>query len=202
MRNRRTMTMAKGRCESEPMPCEVAAGSSPRVATSIVIMMGRRRSIALSTADSLIECPRTRSWLMYSSMMTPVCTGDAEERQKAYSGRDARGGVCVIRRASIPPKGAMATIRQNQQSPFCRPEHSVENHEDKQDRDGHLTNAKRLLARLPALILPRPVEGGSRGGASTVAVDLGDGLLRPCRQSVAAANAVFDRHIAFCSIRW
>ena len=39
-----TMTMAKGRWESEPMPCEVAAGSRPSVATSMVIMMGRRRS--------------------------------------------------------------------------------------------------------------------------------------------------------------
>ena len=36
-----TMTIAKGRCESEPMPCDRAAGSSPRVATSMVIMMGR-----------------------------------------------------------------------------------------------------------------------------------------------------------------
>ncbi len=25
-----TMTMAKGRCESDPMPCDIAAGSSPK----------------------------------------------------------------------------------------------------------------------------------------------------------------------------
>ena len=35
------MTIANGRCESEPMACDRAAGSSPRVATSMVIMMGR-----------------------------------------------------------------------------------------------------------------------------------------------------------------
>src|SRR5437868_2073366 len=37
-----TITMAKGRCESEPMSCDMAAGSNPRVATSMVIMMGRQ----------------------------------------------------------------------------------------------------------------------------------------------------------------
>jgi hypothetical protein len=36
-----TITIANGRCESEPIPCESAAGNSPSVATSVVI--GRRR---------------------------------------------------------------------------------------------------------------------------------------------------------------
>ena len=45
-----TMTMAKGLCESEPIECDIAAGSSPRVATSMVIMMGRNRNTAPSTA--------------------------------------------------------------------------------------------------------------------------------------------------------
>src|ERR1700733_16025862 len=69
-----TMTMAKGRWESDPMPWESAAGRRPRVATNIVIMMGRSRRTAPSTAASSIEYPRARSWLMYSSMITPVCT--------------------------------------------------------------------------------------------------------------------------------
>src|SRR6516162_1125026 len=47
-----TITIAKGRCESEPMACDKAAGSKPRVATSIVIKMGRSRS----TAPSIAEC--------------------------------------------------------------------------------------------------------------------------------------------------
>lgn len=50
-----TMTIAKGRCESEPIACDVAAGSRPRVATNIVIMIGRRRRTAPSTAASMIE---------------------------------------------------------------------------------------------------------------------------------------------------
>ncbi len=42
-----TITMAKGRCESEPMACDSAAGSRPSVATSMVIMMGRNAYRAL-----------------------------------------------------------------------------------------------------------------------------------------------------------
>src|ERR1700747_1110109 len=50
-----TMTIANGRCESEPIPCESAAGSKPSVATSMVIMIGRSRTPAPSMAASLIE---------------------------------------------------------------------------------------------------------------------------------------------------
>ncbi len=56
-----TITMANGRCESEPMACETAAGISPRVATSIVIMIGRKRNTAPSIAESSMEWPRTLS---------------------------------------------------------------------------------------------------------------------------------------------
>ena len=49
-----TITMAKGRCESEPMPCERRRRTSPSEATSMVIMMGRRRRIALAA--------RLRAW--------------------------------------------------------------------------------------------------------------------------------------------
>jgi len=67
-----TITMANGRCESDPIACDVAAGSSPSVATSMVIMIGRSRSTAPCMAASAIGMPRARSWLMYSTMMTPV----------------------------------------------------------------------------------------------------------------------------------
>src|SRR5262249_40555178 len=49
-----TMTIANGRCESEPIPCDTAAGNNPSIATSIVIMMGRNRSTAPSIAASSI----------------------------------------------------------------------------------------------------------------------------------------------------
>src|SRR5579863_6658469 len=47
-----TITIANGRCESEPMACDNAAGTRPSVATSIVIMIGRKRRTAPSTAAS------------------------------------------------------------------------------------------------------------------------------------------------------
>src|ERR1022692_1688599 len=77
-----TMTMANGRCESDPMACESAAGNSPTVATSMVVMMGRSLKTAPSTAASTIERPRARSWLMYSSMITPVCTDTPNRARK------------------------------------------------------------------------------------------------------------------------
>jgi hypothetical protein len=36
-----TITIANGRWESDPIPCDVAAGSKPSVATSIVMIIGR-----------------------------------------------------------------------------------------------------------------------------------------------------------------
>ena len=36
-------TMASGFCDSEPMPCESAAGVRPSIATSVVISTGRKR---------------------------------------------------------------------------------------------------------------------------------------------------------------
>ncbi len=43
-----TTTIAKGFCESLPMPVDIAAGSRPKQATRAVIMIGRSRSIAAS----------------------------------------------------------------------------------------------------------------------------------------------------------
>ncbi len=56
-----TMTIAKGRWESEPMACDSAAGSKPSVATSMVIMMGRSLRTAPSIAEFSIVLPRARS---------------------------------------------------------------------------------------------------------------------------------------------
>ena len=56
-----TITIANGRCESEPMACESAAGSSPSVATSMVIMMGRSLRTAPSIAESSMLLPRARN---------------------------------------------------------------------------------------------------------------------------------------------
>ncbi len=104
-----TMTMANGRCESEPMPCDVAAGSRPRVATSMVIIMGRRRRTAPSMAASSMEWPRTRIWLMYSSMMTPTST-DTPKSARKPTPEETLKWVWVSSSAVRPPTGAMETL--------------------------------------------------------------------------------------------
>jgi hypothetical protein len=56
--------MANGRCESEPMPRDNAAGSSPRRATSMVIMIGRKGCTEPSMAALPIwpKCARGVIW--------------------------------------------------------------------------------------------------------------------------------------------
>ena len=67
--------------------------------------------------------PRARSWLMYSSMMTPVWT-DSRTAPGSLRRRDAEV-VPVISRASRPPMGAMARWRGSAR-PIYRTEHRVE----------------------------------------------------------------------------
>src|SRR5437588_532503 len=64
-----TITMAKGRCESEPMPRETAAGNKPRVATKEVINIGRSRRTAPSIAAFPIDVisPRQLNLRAYHS---------------------------------------------------------------------------------------------------------------------------------------
>ncbi len=52
---------------------------------------------------------RTRSWLMYSSMMTPVCT-ETPKSARNPTPEETLKFVPVKRRASRPPMGAMATL--------------------------------------------------------------------------------------------
>ena len=110
------MTMANGRCESEPMPCDIAAGSSPSVATSMVIMIGTQPSTAPSIGASSMEWPRTRSWLMYSSMMTPVCT-DTPNNARKPTLDDTLMLVCVTSSASNPPTRRQRHVDQDQGAP-------------------------------------------------------------------------------------
>src|SRR5271169_4649190 len=56
-----TMTRANGRCVSDPIPVDNAAGRRPNAATRPVIMMGRRRRIAASRVASMMPIPFLRS---------------------------------------------------------------------------------------------------------------------------------------------
>src|ERR1700731_1758737 len=72
----------EGTLQVRPDATGKCAGSRPRVATSIVIMMGRRRRTAPSMAADSMVWPAARSWLMYSSMITPVCTETPKSAKK------------------------------------------------------------------------------------------------------------------------
>ena len=69
-----TITQAKGRCVSEPMPVERAAGNSPRPAINAVIRIGRKRSTAPSTIALFTGSPSLIKEVTCSSMTTPFCT--------------------------------------------------------------------------------------------------------------------------------
>ncbi len=115
-----TITIAKGRCESEPMSCDIAAGSRPSVATSIVIMMGRRRREAPSLAASRVGIPRVRSWLMYSIMITPIST-DTPIRARKPRPDETLKCVPVMRRLRNPPSGESATTARIKPTHFHEP---------------------------------------------------------------------------------
>lgn len=51
-------TITKGRWESEPMSYDSAAGRSPKMATSMIIMTGRSQRTAPSTTASIKLLPR------------------------------------------------------------------------------------------------------------------------------------------------
>jgi len=85
---------------------KIAAGNKPNVATSVVIMMGRSLNTGPSTAASAMACPRARSWLTYSSMITPVCTHTPNSARNPTP-EDTLKWVPVSHSASKPPSGAM-----------------------------------------------------------------------------------------------
>ena len=105
-----TITIANGRCESEPMPLEIAAGQQADARDQHrhhdrpqppdrCRRSPRRESLS----------PRARSWLMYSSMMTPVCTETPKSARKPTPDETLMC-VPVASSASKPPSGAIATF--------------------------------------------------------------------------------------------
>ena len=190
------MTMAKGRCESEPMPCDVAAGSRPRVATSMVIIMGRRRRTAPSMAASSMVWPRTRIWLMYSSMMTPIFDRDAEEGEEADAGGDAEVGPGEEQRGEAAHR-RHGDGDEDEQGPLTGVEHGVEQHKDDDEGDrehDHQPAGGALLAG----ILSGPVDLVA-DGQGDLCVDFVDGLFDGGAK-VSSAHAVFDGDVALAGL--
>ena len=88
-----TITIAKGRCESEPMACDSAAGNRPSVATMLVTIIGPQ-SQNRALHRGLFDGMPARSPLI--DVLQHDHAGlhrNAEQREKPDAGRHAEVGV-------------------------------------------------------------------------------------------------------------
>ncbi len=83
-------------------------------------MMGRKRRVAPSIAASTTGYPLARSWLMYSTITTPVWT---EQPKKAMNPTPEETLKCVpvTRSARSPPMRATATLTMWRQAHLAEP---------------------------------------------------------------------------------
>src|SRR5277367_1741914 len=158
-------------------------------------MIGRSRSTAPAMAASSIEWPCTRSWLMYSSMITPVCT-ETPKRARKPTPEETLKFVCVMSSASNPPIRGHRDVRRNQGGPLTRVEHRIEDREDQKDGDRKYQEQPPLRAFL-ALILSGPVNVVSRRQRYLL-VHFVDGLFDRASE-IATTNAVLRGDIALLS---
>ena len=140
------------------------------MATSIVIMIGRSRRTAPSTAASTTESPRARNWLMYSTMITPICT-ETPNRARKPMPEETLKWVPVNSSAKQPADRRHDHVHQNQAGPLDDWNMRVEDHEDQQDRDRDDDRQARL-ATLLAFVLAGPVDACSPAGSLTCSFTL------------------------------
>ena len=60
--------MARGARRSAPRPMPSASGVSPQTVVTVVMTMGRRRTLPASRIASRSAAPRARAWLMNSTL--------------------------------------------------------------------------------------------------------------------------------------
>src|SRR5476651_2079866 len=131
-----TITTANGRCVSEPIPCDSAAGSKPRPAISAVIKIGRRRATAPSTALAANEVELRASSTICSTMMTPFCTEIPATAMKPTAA-DTEKCSPAAASAAMPPISVNGTIAKNQQRLADRAEGPEQQGENQQHGDRH-----------------------------------------------------------------
>ena len=158
------MTMANGRCESDPIPRDRAAGSNPTLATNIVIMIGRSRCTDPSIAESSIECPLDAKLIDVFHHDDTGLHRDAEERQKTYARRHAEVSSSD-KEGEQSADGRHGDVARISSDPFDGVEHSVQNHEDHQNRQRQ-NDSEPLLRSLLAFVLARPIDAYNRWEAS------------------------------------
>ena len=111
-------------------------------------------------APSITACstvnPRARSWLMYSTMITPIST-DTPISARKPSPDETLKCVPVSSRLIKPPRGEQTHHRQDQPHPLPRLEGRIQNERHQQDRDGN-DHRQPLVGTLLALVLAGPVQ--------------------------------------------
>ena len=90
------MTVAKGRCTSDPKLVASDAGNSPRMATSEVIRPGRRRSIRPLNDGFVHRCPSRRCLLIPLNISTPSMMAMPNSVAKPDAGRDIEVHVAEV----------------------------------------------------------------------------------------------------------
>ena len=126
------MTMAKGRREFDPMPCETATGRTSKVTTSLVILIWAEAENAPSTAASSVSYLRARSWLMYSSMMTRF--GRTLQTWRGIRRPRRRLKFACAEQGEQASDARHGDVGENKQGTFHGFEHGVEN--DVYEKDG------------------------------------------------------------------
>ena len=103
------MTIASGRCDSEPIPWLIAAGNRPIAAIAAVIITGRIRDRTPSLVASCKGEPSFRFALISEIIITPFCMQIPNKAIKPIPA-DIEKLKPVIRRAAIPPTAANGTF--------------------------------------------------------------------------------------------
>ena len=172
----------------------------------MVIMMGRRRrtapSIAASTmcvssGSSTMPFLRARSWLMYSSMMTPVCT-ETPKRARKPTAEETEKLVWVRNSANGPPMEAIMTEARIRRAHLkernivvSRIRKMPKNRDG--DDDGHP-----FICALLTLVFAGPLEVIA-GRQLHVVIYLANRLFHS-RTEIAAAYGVLDGNVALSAL--
>ena len=162
------MTVAKGRCTSDPKPVARAAGKSPRIGTSEAIRPDRSRSVRPRMMASSTEAPSRRYLLTPLNIRIAIHDGDAEERGEADARRDIEVHVAEVQGHGAAGEGEGDRQQQDERRPK-RPISHDEYEED--DRDGRGDQDQEvLIGAFEVLKHPQPLDAIA-GGKGDLAVE-------------------------------
>ena len=103
-----TMTVANGRCTSDPMPEDTEAGNNPNMATVAVMSTGLKRCDTPSTTASFKAVPLFRKMLICDIIITPFWIDTPNSAIKPTA-EDTLNDIPLRFRANIPPNTDMGS---------------------------------------------------------------------------------------------